>query len=221
MTEKTITADYVDDAVRNAALEKADVLNMPNVTYIAKLKKIGAQHFKAEKLEWIGDLFLADNDFIDGEILSIDFPRLRTVADRCFLSGLEKANLPSLQYAGVDFLHSADGLKSLDLPLIEVLNYRFMERGYKLEKFNAPRVVQIYDDVLSFNTELQEVTFPSLIKIGDNFLRDNKKLTSFKAPRLVSAGKNCHPLVYEEIRKNQSKLADFLIQTNALKHFGA
>lgn len=219
MTEKIITANYVDEAVRNAALEKVDVLNMPNVIHMG-LRTIGARHFKAEKLEWIEDLFLAENCFSGDEVLSIDFPRLTTAADRCFFAGLEKANLPSLKYTGIDFLHSADSLKSLDLPLIEVLNYRFMERGYELEKFNAPRVVQIYDDVLSFNTELQEVNFPHLIKIGNNFLRDNKKLASFKAPRLISAGKNCHPLVYEEIRKNQSQIADFLIKTNALKHFG-
>jgi len=211
----------LDEDFRAQVLKKADILDMPNITSVCHygLIETGARHIKAAQLEHVGAAFLASNMF--DEILSIDFPRLKEAGDHfCSLSSIQSVNLPSLEHAGRCFLGAIMSMESLDLPMLYEMESGSLEYANKLQNLSAPKLAKIDDDVLSTNTELQELNLPSLVMVGDNFLQKNKKLEVLNAPRLISAGKDCHPLVYKTVRRNQCIMSDFLIKTILSKNFG-
>ena len=99
------------------------------------------------------------------------------------LVSLRKLNAPKLQRAGYSVFQNNDYITKVDLPGIERLPSMAFYDWPALREINLPNMTECLDYVLN----------PKCCK----------NLQIVNAPKLVEAGIDCHPLIYEAIRKNK------------------
>lgn len=161
---------YLDDKIVKISVDKQS-----RITY-----------FEDEKIEEIGDNFLAYNTSME----SINLSNVKKIGayflyDNTFM---KKMNLDRVIEIGDSFLFKNNSLLNFTLPNIKKIGNEFLYSNERLTYLDISSINQIGSDFLCHNKYLKVLYLPNLIKVRNLFLHDNIYLDNIYAPNLEEVG---------------------------------
>ena len=175
--------------------------------------------FEDEKIEEIGDSFLAYNTSME----SINLSNVKKIGAYFLYDNtcMKKMNLEKVERIGNDFLYSNNSLINLRLPSIQKIGNDFLYKNERLSYLDISTIKEIGSSVLWNNRYLKVLYLPNVIKIGDKFLFNNTFLENIYAPLLEEVGdyflNNNKTLIYASFERLKYIGKYFLRANNSIE----